>query len=111
MKYFNFKLPTMAAILGLVALIGTAATSDRAEKQGETFWTFVGTNPTNPADYTEQGDPGDCEETALQLCGVLAPPGNDPSEPDLSDLQTDLNTDQSQINYNNDKIMAGPRTE
>lgn len=110
MKSFKIKLPMLAVIMGLIALIGTAAT-DRSQTQNETdvFWSFTGTDPTDPDDYSQEGSPGNCQQGELSLCGISAPA--DGSVPDLSSLEADLHQDQSQINYSNPDIFAGPRTQ
>ncbi|QEC52894.1 hypothetical protein EDD80_10598 [Anseongella ginsenosidimutans] len=110
MKKINFTLPMLAVLFGLVALVGTAAT-DRIQTQNQTdvFWTFTGTDPTDPGDYSQEGIPSDCQDHDLALCGISAP--DDGGQPDLSELEADLDPDQSQIDYTNGKIYAGPRTQ
>ena len=80
----------MLALIVAVSLSAFTGKKDEIKKvDGQLWYEFVGTDDSNPADYTLAGgdgaeQPQDCDNTSETRCAVLAEEGT-PGHPDLAD--------------------------
>lgn len=90
MKSFKIKLPMLAVIMGLIALIGTAAVDADKSVQQTQQWVISSStlDPLDPESYEPYDEPGGLEELCEQvsgICGIIAPA--DPSDTEKPDLR------------------------